>query len=800
MRRTFVILLSLLVTASALAQARLDFEGNPLPDRALARLGTTQNRIGKAVEAWALSRDGKTLAVEHNRHITLWDVVSGRSGRQFEKPANESACQLCYSADGRFLARLGTQQLHALNLVDGSWRKLCDRTSLEESIGFLSGKNELALTEKTNTNATIFDLDQNGWQRTLETNYPLERLSPSGKFFFGRVRENDHDNDQYVFHLQFVDAKSGQPCGRVSLHEGSFEKADQITDWSQGRSAVSPDDRRLYLTTEEGELVTYDIESGRRIETSKVPNWNAKPWDWPTVAVSGDGRMAYVVRAEGPVYRRDLVAKKWLSPPQSMPVGGAIVPLPVGRAVLQIADGVFRRIDLDNPRDRTPWGFSGSLQVAGSPDGRRVAVLSEGHQPRLTFFDVDGALLRSTQLSDAGGSIRWSPTGQRLVWHSVGSVAIFDAAGQLRECREHPEVEEGIRANHRPCGNGLPEFFSNLVLSFDPMTLAIKTTWNDLGAPATISPDGRRLVLSHREKSYLVEWPHRPKAFGPMKELLGWPSSRIDYAFTPDGSYLACFHESGWVGLRHPSSGEPQRHFLTDLRGVRSHCFSPGGQWLALGTAEGSISLWDLAFGQHLVTWQSDQGSIDSLSFVGSGKLVSTGSSLTALIWDLSSRKNPVSPVREALVSLDSREAARAIWAIASDPEGTGLLREWIAPTIEKAPANIDSLIANLGADRYVVRERATNELRSLNGPAISPLRKKLQATSSAEIRERAMTILNDRPRERLGIEVIHARAVMAMELSGASAATKLLEEWAAGDPELRLTLDAKAALGRRAR
>jgi hypothetical protein len=45
--------------------------------------------------------------------------------------------------------------------------------------------------------------------------------------------------------------------------------------------------------------------------------------------------------------------------------------------------------------------------------------------------------------------------------------------------------------------------------------------------------------------------------------------------------------------------------------------------------------------------------------------------------------------------------------------------------------------------------------------------------------------------------EWVQARAVLVLELAATDIARKLLAEWAAGAPGARLTMDAKAALGR---
>jgi hypothetical protein len=107
--------------------------------------------------------------------------------------------------------------------------------------------------------------------------------------------------------------------------------------------------------------------------------------------------------------------------------------------------------------------------------------------------------------------------------------------------------------------------------------------------------------------------------------------------------------------------------------------------------------------------------------------------------------------------------------------------------------------VADLDADEFDVREKATQELAKL-GPAAGPaLKKALEGAVSAEVRKRLESLLaklspqgpNDEP-------VRHDRLLELLERTEGAEARKLLEELAAGAPEARLTRQAKAALRRR--
>ena len=63
--------------------AALDLSGDPLPPRAIARLGTLRFQHANGVSAAAWSPDGKTLAAcGFDGVVVVWEVSSGRELRR----------------------------------------------------------------------------------------------------------------------------------------------------------------------------------------------------------------------------------------------------------------------------------------------------------------------------------------------------------------------------------------------------------------------------------------------------------------------------------------------------------------------------------------------------------------------------------------------------------------------------------------------------------------------------------------------------------------------------------------------
>jgi hypothetical protein len=152
--------------------------------------------------------------------------------------------------------------------------------------------------------------------------------------------------------------------------------------------------------------------------------------------------------------------------------------------------------------------------------------------------------------------------------------------------------------------------------------------------------------------------------------------------------------------------------------------------------------------------------------------------------------------------------ADRVIWQfVESAPDSISFLAEQLKPA-EVEPASLESvpkLIAELDAEEFGARERATERLRSI-GPAARPLLEKtLAAGVSFEQRMRIRQVLRDLaapPSARLDSPEAMAkvRAVYALEHIGTTPARKLLQQIADSPRPTVERPFAKAALGRLAK
>jgi hypothetical protein len=147
----------------------------------------------------------------------------------------------------------------------------------------------------------------------------------------------------------------------------------------------------------------------------------------------------------------------------------------------------------------------------------------------------------------------------------------------------------------------------------------------------------------------------------------------------------------------------------------------------------------------------------------------------------------------------DAGRAYRAVGGLAADPQRTlALLREHLKPAAVPDLKRIDRYLADLDSDDYNTRTRATEALALLGAAAEPALKKALAGARSAEVRRRLDELLGRlKAKELSAVAVRQVRAVEVLERLDPREARPLLEALARGNPEDRLTREARAALRR---
>jgi WD40 repeat protein len=288
-------------------------------------------------------------------------------------------------------------------------------------------------------------------------------------------------------------------------------------------------------------------------------------------------------------------------------------------------------------------------------------------------------------------------------------------------------------------------------------------------------------------------------------------------AFSADGKLLAAAARSGGssssdhtIQVWEVETGQ----VLCRLAGlpirdeVCRFALSPDGK--SLLTPGEEPQLWEVATGKVRGQIRGHAAWVGAVAFSPDGRLLATGSrDTTALIWDaLNPNGEPAaanlsSKELEALwtdlAGKDAAQAYRAIRALVAAPEASvPFLGQHLRPVVTP---DLARLIADLDAEAFAVRERATRELEKLGRLARPGLRQVLAGRPSPEVRRRVEGILEKEVALSLSPEELRGRrAVEALEHIATPEARTVLEEWSRGAPALDVTAEAKAALQRLAK
>jgi WD40 repeat protein len=817
-----------LILAFALgAEPRLDLYGDPLPDGAVARMGSLQLRQADLSGATVLA-DGKTLLVSgRDRILRYWNLETGaliRTARFGDGTGSVQSFDV--ARDGKSAVVIDAGRV---TLWDVATNKPGPSFALPNvprpNLIFWDGKRVAVLLE--DSRVILWDRDA-GKERTIT--FPARRfgadstyhaqLSPDGKWLIGL---GGSEQPFCVF-----DAANGREVHRFTCFATT--------------SAFSPDGKQIVVCDlnndkkeREAVLRFFDLESGKPVRQFPLGH----PVSCYSLVFSPDGKTLVCGIPDRSVVLNAETGQTVFRFPER-PLWSFFTP--DGKTLVTDHGHRLRVWDMAPWRERfpRPGEFGYTVVLAVSPDGRYLAA---GDWTARVVTLWDAATSRWVREMPLTGDERYV---RMLEFSSDGKSLV---AGQAKGFFQWWDVETGKELRTLQLDN------PDQKLNRDMFCYALH-----------LSRDGTHIATTDRtfgqggEFTRLLRW---DAAAGKMLQQRVLPGEFRQCAWSDDGTEILVPLADGLKrmdltngqAIWHAAEATDRRLAVSRDGRIAATVFSSpdkrGSVVRIWETAAGmeiarrplgrvdhfalasdnrhlvttdveSLHLWDLATGRELVrralpnptltNWGTTAVTALALSPDGRRAFTSMADG-TALVWDLApaNRAAPLAAVHGPaalagwwadLAAADAGKAHAAAWRLAEAPAAavTAMVRKNLKPTPEPDAGRVGKWIEQLGDPKFEVRQSAHRELEALGRSAFPALRRALDAKPSAEARRRLIDLLA-KPKGAVTPDALGGvRAIGVLERLATPDARALLAELARGGADHDLTRAASAALVRLAR
>jgi WD40 repeat protein len=853
---TFALML-LVPVVRAEPPARTDGRGDPLPDGALVRIGTTRFRDGNPIGAVTLAPDGKAVAVAAYDGVRILELPGGKELRTLKAAGFANFASVAYSPDGKLVGAADhAGRIKFWDPATGTEAgqigdPAAARVAATIAGGFsFSGDGKFVAVASTNfganskSQAIVYEvatgketakvevMHNNGVRAILSGDGKV--LVTTGQYFPRGGIEPPEKQAEINATVELWDAATGKELHKLR-GEGSTGAA---------HAAFSPDGKQLAVVNVSGGLIVWDHAAGKELRRlAGRRNLGA------FVAYSPDGKTLAAGSVDGTVQTWDAATGKRL--------GLYEVPRNLTNRIAYTKNGLLacgstgQAIsvwDVLAEKALTPGGGheAGVTALDFAPDGR--GLISASWDGAVCFWDAAGKETRRAQVRPfegvafAPGSFRMSalrlaPDHKHLLGSFNNGLSLYEL-GKGREVCSFSTGLTGYNPSAAFSADGglMVEGVTDMKVRRPLISLFDVGTGRELRKFEGQAGDLRQLALAPDGKSVAAACSNFLPT-GQVHDLRAWDATTgkslwhaegaqvwwQGLAFSPGGKVLAAADPSGAVTLFEAAGGRELRRLPAQAGTTNSSglTFSPDGRLLVFGAYDfnarkSHVWAYEAASGAVRHEFTGHDGPISALAFSPDGKRLATGGNdTTVLVWDLTGRSDgelakgkptaaELDKLWEALNDADARAAFKAIRRLGAAPEETvALLAKHVKPAGAGGGGDeITKLIALLDDDVFEQRQEAHKQLMALGRAAEESLKKALAAKPSAEAK-RAIEGLLDRLKDKGPGQgpppesVRSLRAVEVLEDLGTPEAKKVLESLAKGHAEAPLTTAAKGALTR---
>jgi RNA polymerase sigma factor (sigma-70 family) len=326
-------------TAAAAPAANPDRFGDPLPDNALARMGTLRGRH-TAIFAIACSRDGKNaLTASRDGTIRLWDTETAKEIRRFQMPTEKDStlkklvadnpqaklmmnvmaahgsilgelAAMALSPDGRVLA--GAPLQGSVRLWDVATGKELpsinsDKESIVTALAFSPDSKTLAVWRSTGF-IHLYDPATGKEGKTI--GQKREKPKFNGMEVEGGERSMTFsaDGKTLVVAEMLIDNNLPRHTARVwDIKTGKEHRQLKLPDNIYGSIVIAPDGKTLaWYDITQGGVVLWDVDKDKELRQLNT----GQQFSFPALTFAPDSKTLAIKSPRGPIRLWDVVADK----------------------------------------------------------------------------------------------------------------------------------------------------------------------------------------------------------------------------------------------------------------------------------------------------------------------------------------------------------------------------------------------------------------------------------------------------------------------------------------------------------